>query len=123
MQDYTDIPDKPYRCRVPDCDKAYKNANGLKYHRLHGHCQPSDGNEIVDANKRYICPLVNCRKRYKNLNGLKYHMEHIHMTKVANLTSDMLFKNEVPIKVEQDVEELPRGRKRSLSSISSSKST
>jgi hypothetical protein len=45
------------------------------------------------------------------------------MTKVANLTSDMLFKNEMPIKIEQNfIEELPRGRKRSLSSVSSSQS-
>ncbi|PWN21005.1 hypothetical protein BCV69DRAFT_298798 [Microstroma glucosiphilum] len=30
--------DKPFRCPNPGCDKAYKQANGLKYHRLHGSC-------------------------------------------------------------------------------------
>ncbi|CAG8581092.1 9288_t:CDS:2 [Diversispora eburnea] len=27
----------PYKCPVPGCPKAYKNANGLKYHNEHGH--------------------------------------------------------------------------------------
>lgn len=30
--------DKPYKCPAAGCDKAYKQMNGLKYHRLHGHC-------------------------------------------------------------------------------------
>ncbi|RKP28113.1 hypothetical protein SYNPS1DRAFT_26302 [Syncephalis pseudoplumigaleata] len=30
--------ERPYRCAVPGCEKSYKNANGLKYHNLHGHC-------------------------------------------------------------------------------------
>lgn len=30
--------DKPYKCPAPGCDKAYKQMNGLKYHRIHGHC-------------------------------------------------------------------------------------
>lgn len=29
---------RPYKCPAPGCDKAYKQMNGLKYHRLHGHC-------------------------------------------------------------------------------------
>lgn len=29
---------KPFKCPNPDCDKAYKQANGLKYHRIHGSC-------------------------------------------------------------------------------------
>jgi hypothetical protein len=27
----------PYKCNVLGCPKAYKNANGLKYHNEHGH--------------------------------------------------------------------------------------
>lgn len=34
--------EKPYRCIIPGCDKAYKNPNGLKYHNLHGHCEGED---------------------------------------------------------------------------------
>lgn len=30
--------DKPFKCPSPGCDKAYKQMNGLKYHRVHGHC-------------------------------------------------------------------------------------
>lgn len=30
--------EKPFKCPNPGCDKAYKQANGLKYHRLHGSC-------------------------------------------------------------------------------------
>lgn len=30
--------EKPFKCTVPGCDKAYKQQNGLKYHRTHGHC-------------------------------------------------------------------------------------
>jgi len=29
--------EKPFKCRVIGCDKAYKNQNGLKYHKMHGH--------------------------------------------------------------------------------------
>ncbi|SPO27688.1 related to Zinc finger protein SFP1 [Ustilago trichophora] len=34
--------DKPYKCPAPGCDKAYKQMNGLKYHRLHGHCNQNN---------------------------------------------------------------------------------
>ncbi|CEP08405.1 hypothetical protein [Parasitella parasitica] len=90
-----DTVEKPYRCLVEDCDKAYKNANGLKYHRLHGHCPPSENSDALDASKPYICSLGNCKKRYKNLNGLKYHMEHTHMIKIPSLSSDLFVKSEL----------------------------
>ncbi|KAG1470190.1 hypothetical protein G6F56_002825 [Rhizopus delemar] len=71
--------DKPYKCPVGGCDKAYKNPNGLKYHSQHGHCNMSmDENESI-ASKPYQCTIGECGKRYKNLNGLKYHIEHSHM--------------------------------------------
>lgn len=35
---YTPPSEKPFKCTVPGCDKSYKQQNGLKYHRLHGHC-------------------------------------------------------------------------------------
>ncbi|KAF9908036.1 hypothetical protein EC991_010280 [Linnemannia zychae] len=78
--------DKPYRCSVLGCDKAYKNPNGLKYHNLHGHCSnggmcESDSPET----KPYVCTFLECGKRYKNLNGLKYHIEHSHPNLTAAL--------------------------------------
>ncbi|TIB63148.1 hypothetical protein E3P78_01971 [Wallemia ichthyophaga] len=30
--------DKPYKCPIPGCNKAYKQQNGLKYHRSKGQC-------------------------------------------------------------------------------------
>ncbi|EDO18714.1 hypothetical protein Kpol_1055p71 [Vanderwaltozyma polyspora DSM 70294] len=86
--------DKPFKCPVIGCDKTYKNQNGLKYHKLHGHQnqklhENSDGsfsildphsNELLtddsnnEKNKPYRCEV--CGKRYKNLNGLKYHRGH-----------------------------------------------
>lgn len=85
---------KPFKCPVLGCGKTYKNQNGLKYHRLHGHqnqtlIENPDGtysvvdpesNEIYLENlqdikdKPYRCDT--CGKRYKNLNGLKYHRGH-----------------------------------------------
>lgn len=34
--------DRPYKCQSPGCDKAYKQMNGLKYHRLHGQCNQNN---------------------------------------------------------------------------------
>lgn len=85
---------KPYKCPVIGCEKMYKNQNGLKYHRAHGHQnqqlhQNPDGTvSIIDPlsntpypdgmgmekDKPYQCEI--CGKRYKNLNGLKYHRAH-----------------------------------------------
>ncbi|KAI9303771.1 hypothetical protein BJ944DRAFT_250414 [Cunninghamella echinulata] len=76
---------RPYRCHVPGCDKTYKNANGLKYHKAHGHCQEKENGELDDINQKpYICSLGNCKKRYKNLNGLKYHIQHTHFKRKLN---------------------------------------
>lgn len=63
--------DRPFVCPVSGCGKTYKNANGLKYHAIHGH----DG---VLVEKPHKCPFAGCGKRYKNSNGLKYHFQHAH---------------------------------------------
>ncbi|KAF9925833.1 Transcriptional regulator of ribosomal biogenesis protein [Linnemannia zychae] len=76
---------KPYRCSVTGCDKAYKNPNGLKYHNLHGHCSNGLGDGGNPENKPYVCTFLECGKRYKNLNGLKYHIEHTHPNLIAAL--------------------------------------
>jgi transcription factor SFP1 len=66
---------KPFKCPVPGCDKAYKQQNGLKYHRLHGHCNNraregsqtdgDDGRETLEE-KPYGCYVgAGCGKRYK----------------------------------------------------------
>ena len=64
--------DRPYKCKVDDCEKAYKNPGGLKYHMHHGHCEDTGDpvmNDII--HKPYQCSVEDCGKRYKNLNGLK----------------------------------------------------
>ncbi|RUS17196.1 hypothetical protein BC937DRAFT_90281 [Endogone sp. FLAS-F59071] len=73
------LADKPYKCPVPGCDKAYKNPNGLKYHNQHGHCNTQSAIDDKPSMKPYLCTIGDCGKRYKNLNGLKYHIEHAHM--------------------------------------------
>ncbi|EXJ87305.1 hypothetical protein A1O3_04264 [Capronia epimyces CBS 606.96] len=85
---------KPFRCPVIGCEKAYKNQNGLKYHKSHGHNNqrlqengdgtfsivdpdtqaPYPGTMGMEKEKPYKCEV--CQKRYKNLNGLKYHKTH-----------------------------------------------
>ena len=66
-------------------DIADKQANGLKYHRLHGRCDarlvsssedspatPTEGRETLEM-KPYGCYVgPSCGKRYKNMNGLRY---------------------------------------------------
>lgn len=86
--------DKPFKCPVIGCEKAYKNQNGLKYHKSHGHTNqqlhdnadgtfsivnpetsaPYPGTLGMEKEKPYRCEY--CGKRYKNLNGLKYHRTH-----------------------------------------------
>ncbi|KAI3652521.1 hypothetical protein MP228_001946 [Amoeboaphelidium protococcarum] len=72
--------EKPYKCQHPNCDKAYKNANGLKYHKMHGHCgkEEDEADAATRLLKPYVCSFETCHKRYKNLNGLKYHIEKTH---------------------------------------------
>ncbi|KAF6820710.1 C2H2 transcription factor [Colletotrichum sojae] len=85
---------KPFKCPVIGCEKAYKNQNGLKYHKTHGHqtqqlhengdgtfsivnpetSTPYPGTLGMEKEKPFSCEV--CGKRYKNLNGLKYHKGH-----------------------------------------------
>ncbi|KAK6533321.1 Transcriptional regulator of ribosomal biogenesis proteins [Orbilia ellipsospora] len=95
--------DKPYKCPVIGCEKAYKNQNGLKYHKNHGHVNqtlhqnpdgtysiinpetsiPYPGTMGMEKEKPYKCEF--CGKRYKNLNGLKYHRAHSNHQFAAGL--------------------------------------
>ncbi len=74
--------DRPFVCPVAGCGKTYKNANGLKYHAIHGH----DG---VLVEKPHKCPFSGCGKRYKNSNGLKYHFQHAHPNAIPPSSSTM----------------------------------
>jgi transcription factor SFP1 len=64
--------DKPFKCKMPGCNKVYKNPGGLKYHMVHGHAEDTGIPEInMIIHKPYLCSVEECGKRYKNLNGLK----------------------------------------------------
>lgn len=64
--------DRPYKCKVTGCTKAYKNPGGLKYHMQHGHCEDTGDPEMNNIiHKPYECAVPGCGRRYKNLNGLK----------------------------------------------------
>ncbi|RKO93424.1 hypothetical protein BDK51DRAFT_26267 [Blyttiomyces helicus] len=68
--------DRPWKCKIDGCVKAYKNPGGLKYHMQHGHCEDTGDPEINNIiHKPYMCTVPDCGKRYKNLNGLKYHID------------------------------------------------
>jgi transcription factor SFP1 len=46
---------KPFRCPKPNCNKSYKQANGLKYHMTHGSCNfapPKDLEHVKDLLER-----------------------------------------------------------------------
>lgn len=66
---YTPPSEKPFKCNVVGCDKSYKQQNGLKYHRLHGHCNQNnvgkEGHEVRGEGKPYVCHVTSCGKRYK----------------------------------------------------------
>lgn len=67
--------DKPYKCTTPGCNAAYRQSNGLKYHRAVGKCFNRYGDDGSLA--RFRCyDQVYCRKKYRNLNGLRYHYQH-----------------------------------------------
>ncbi|KAG0150006.1 hypothetical protein CROQUDRAFT_130962 [Cronartium quercuum f. sp. fusiforme G11] len=67
--------EKPFKCSVPGCEKAYKQQNGLKYHKTHGH-SPQTILTAEEESKAFVCHDLVCGKRYKNMNGLRYHYQH-----------------------------------------------
>ncbi|KAL8934924.1 MAG: hypothetical protein Q9211_004973 [Gyalolechia sp. 1 TL-2023] len=99
---------KPFHCPVIGCEKAYKNQNGLKYHKAHGHntqqlhandngtfsivdpetLNPYPGTLGMEKHKPYRCDA--CGKRYKNLNGLKYHKNHSTACEDSNQQMDSM---------------------------------
>lgn len=64
--------DRPFRCDVEGCIKAYKNLGGLKYHSVNGHAKDSgDARRNLILEKPFECLVEDCGRRYKNVNGLK----------------------------------------------------
>ncbi len=72
--------EKPFRCPKENCNKAYKQVHGLKYHIAYGICssQVSPEEEHVEL-RPFACGIGQCPKRFKNKNGLRYHrQQHEH---------------------------------------------
>ncbi|KIY44733.1 hypothetical protein FISHEDRAFT_61759 [Fistulina hepatica ATCC 64428] len=42
----SNISSKPFKCPKPNCNKSYKQANGLKYHMTHGSCNFAPAKEV-----------------------------------------------------------------------------
>ncbi|EGG00699.1 uncharacterized protein MELLADRAFT_111572 [Melampsora larici-populina 98AG31] len=64
---WTPVSEKPFKCSVPGCEKAYKQQNGLKYHKTHGHS--SQVEYLVDRtlySKRLIFVFVDYESHYFN---------------------------------------------------------
>jgi transcription factor SFP1 len=65
---------KPFRCPKPNCNKSYKQANGLKYHMTHGSCNfapPKDLEHVKDLLERKRREReVNAGVGGGNVNGL-----------------------------------------------------
>lgn len=53
---------RPYKCPAPGCDKAYKQMNGLKYHRLHGHCNQN----LRNVNNGLVLPSEGAQNSAQN---------------------------------------------------------
>ncbi|CAH7676636.1 expressed protein [Phakopsora pachyrhizi] len=55
---------RPFKCSVPGCEKAYKQQNGLKYHKAHGHSSQRElGSE--EESKTIACHDSVSGKMYK----------------------------------------------------------
>ncbi|CAG8656719.1 9318_t:CDS:1, partial [Paraglomus brasilianum] len=85
-----------FRCTVDGCPKKYKNANGLKYHRAHGHSPRTDNGE-----KPYKCQVDGCTKSYRNPNGLKYHLDHHHSGHNVQITNNTAVSADQKISIPQ----------------------
>lgn len=87
-----DRDDRPYKCKIAGCNKAYKNPGGLKYHLHHGHCEDTGDPEMNNImHKPYQCTVIDCGKRYKNLNGLKVVAFYVFLT--SSIISSMHMLN------------------------------
>jgi len=68
--DESEVGDKPFKCTAINCDKAYKNTSGLKYHISHSHPAMAPTPNAQPNTKGSIC---NCGKLYKNQAAFQAH--------------------------------------------------
>lgn len=78
---------RPYKCPAPGCDKAYKQMNGLKYHRLHGHCNQN----LRNVNNGLVMGANDGAQPSPSMptTPLKGQPAHTHGASVSNDSKDM----------------------------------
>ncbi|KAM6499269.1 hypothetical protein JOM56_004777 [Amanita muscaria] len=62
---------KPFKCPKPNCNKSYKQANGLKYHMTHGSCNFAPPNDLLERKRRDREKLNGAADRREHLEGVK----------------------------------------------------
>lgn len=63
---------KPYKCTQPDCNKTYKNLNGLKYHIEHTH--PNFFSALVKEGRTIgTIPGIKCELESGKMECKKYN--------------------------------------------------
>ncbi|KAI9591212.1 hypothetical protein BDF19DRAFT_426498 [Syncephalis fuscata] len=84
---------KPFRCAVPGCPKAYRNPNGLEYHMRHAHLDLMPASLVDEITARrprpFRCTSKGCGRRYMSPNGLHYHIRNMHPEQEDELMSSL----------------------------------
>ncbi|KAI8362729.1 hypothetical protein EDC96DRAFT_482701 [Choanephora cucurbitarum] len=73
--------DKPYRCALINCQKKYKNINGLQYHIKDAKGTTGHGGGIGltgEDDRPFRCTIGTCKKAYRTASGFRYHQRNGH---------------------------------------------
>ncbi|KAI8352920.1 hypothetical protein BD560DRAFT_427103 [Blakeslea trispora] len=73
--------DKPYRCAMVNCQKKYKNINGLQYHIKDAKGTTGHGGGIGltgEDDRPFRCTIGTCKKAYRTASGFRYHQRNGH---------------------------------------------
>ncbi|KAM6503158.1 hypothetical protein JOM56_000101 [Amanita muscaria] len=71
---------KPFKCPKPNCNKSYKQANGLKYHMTHGSCNFAPPNDLLEWKRRNREKLNGAADRREHLEGVKALAASVEVT-------------------------------------------
>ena len=78
--------DRPHRCTVAGCSKAYKNKKHLVRHqRMHARTGPA---------RPYLCSVPGCTNAYKNKRNLVGHRRKMHAPAAAHVAEPAPIKEE-----------------------------
>ncbi|KAL1742963.1 hypothetical protein HDZ31DRAFT_65476 [Schizophyllum fasciatum] len=80
------ISSKPFKCPKPNCNKSYKQANGLKYHMTHGSCNFAPAKEVEHVKDL----LLERRKQQQQQQGGNGNVQLSTSPSLEGLTEDDL---------------------------------